>query len=160
MPRPSADRAPRHRCRTITSCPIAESSPRQTSDEAYGALVGQYEKDTNTAKIRRSNEGLCHFRRSAPGTEPGSARSLSRNLRRFGRLHWVRRAVRCTNAVIRTPITSSQPGWIKLHDHGANTTSVPGFLRPHPGSHAAGLSSRAGRTLLNGRWLPPHMPWV
>src|SRR6476659_7605469 len=44
--------------------------------------------------------------------------------------------------------------------HGANTTSVPGFLRPHPGSHAAGLSSRAGRTLLNGRWLPPHMPWV
>ena len=37
--------------------PIAESSPRQTSDEAYGALVGQYEKDTNTANIRRSNEG-------------------------------------------------------------------------------------------------------
>ena len=44
MPRLSADRAPRHRRRTVTSRPIAESTRWVV-------------RDTNTAKIRRSNEG-------------------------------------------------------------------------------------------------------
>jgi hypothetical protein len=71
MARLSADRPPRRRCRTITSRPIAEDpvDVEIFADEIDAKVASRV---FNLAYL----SGARSFRRSAPATEPGSARSL------------------------------------------------------------------------------------